>query len=368
MVKRITHLTSVHKRNDIRIFLKECVSLSEYYNVTLIVADGNGDTKVDNVEILDIGKPLSRWNRMTKTSKKMFLKAASLNSDIYHIHDPELIPVGMKLLSKGYKVIFDAHEDLPKQILTKPYLHKMVRKPLAFTIACYEKISLKRFSGIVTSTSTIANKFKKINNNVLNINNYPILNELFDHIEYSNEKKDTFAFVGGMTAIRGITEILDSIDFLVKPCKIAFAGEFSPNAFKHECLSHSNFNKVDYVGQLNRLEVKNLLNQSIAGLVLYAPVPNHIDAQPNKLFEYMSAGIAVIGSNFPLWKDIIETYSCGLCVNPDDPKQIAEAINYLKTNPDIAKTMGLNGRSAVISTFNWETEQQKLVSFYKEII
>ena len=367
-MKKICHLTSVHKRNDIRIFIKECCSLSEHFNVTLIVADGNGDSTEENIQILDIGKPTSRLNRMVKSSRQIFLKAVSLQADLYHIHDPELIPVGIKLLNKGFKVIFDAHEDLPKQILTKPYLHKIFRPTLAFAISNYEKFSLRKFSGIVTSTNSIACKFKLVNNKVININNYPILNELFEDIVSLNSSKETFAFVGGMTAIRGIPEILDSIDFVSQPCKIAFAGEFSPSNFKYSCINHNNFDKVDYLGQLSRVEVKDLLKRSIAGLVLYAPVPNHIDAQPNKLFEYMSAGIAVIGSDFPLWKDIIEAYSCGLCVNPENPKEIADAINYLKANPNIAKKMGLNGRNAVINTFNWETEQQKLVSFYKEII
>lgn len=368
MVRQITHLTSVHKRNDIRIFIKECVSLSEHFNVTLIVADGYGDIQQDKIQILDIGKPTSRWERMSQTSHKMYLKAASLNSDLYHIHDPELIPIGAKLLKNGFKVIFDAHEDLPKQILTKPYLHKMVRKPLSKTISLYERVSLKKFTGIITSTSTIANKFKLINKNVVNINNYPILDELFDDSIESNANKSIFAFVGGITSIRGITETLDALDYTLPECNISFAGEFSPIAFKNQCLDHRNFNSINYLGQLGRTEVKHLLNDSLAGLVLYSPVPNHIDAQPNKLFEYMSAGIAVIGSHFPLWKDIIENYSCGICVDPTDPKQIADAINFLQQNPEIAKEMGARGREAVISTFNWESEQQKLISFYNKLI
>lgn len=96
--------------------------------------------------------------------------------------------------------------------------------------------------------------------------------------------------------------------------------------------------------------------------------PQASGTQPNKLFEYMSAGIAVIGSHFPLWKDIIENYSCGICVDPTDPKQIADAINFLQQNPEIAKEMGARGREAVISTFNWESEQQKLISFYNKLI
>ena len=366
---RVAHLSSVHTRYDIRVFLKECCSLALHgFQTNFIVADGNGDELKNGVNIIDVGKYSGRIKRMIYSTQKIYNAAKIINADIYHLHDPELIPIGLKLRKLGKTVIFDAHEDLPKQILTKPYLHKTIRKPLSKSISLYEKASLKKFSGIITSTSSIADKFKLINKNVVNINNYPILNELFDDSIESNANKSIFAFVGGITSIRGITETLDAIDYTLPECNISFAGEFSPIAFKNQCLDHRNFNSINYLGQLGRTEVKRLLNDSLAGLVLYSPVPNHIDAQPNKLFEYMSAGIAVIGSHFPLWKDIIENYSCGICVDPTDPKQIADAINFLQQNPEIAKEMGARGREAVISTFNWESEQQKLISFYNKLI
>ncbi|WP_243465227.1 glycosyltransferase [Photorhabdus temperata] len=128
-----------------------------------------------------------------------------------------------------------------------------------------------------------------------------------------------------------------------------------------------NWHKIDEVGFLNRTETKELLSKSIAGIVLFHPLPNHIDAQPNKMFEYMSAGIPVIASNFDLWKDIILENNCGICIDPLNPKEIANAIDYLSNNYNLAEEMGNNGLLAVNKKYNWDTEQNKLTKFYQQI-
>ncbi|PIF03443.1 MAG: glycosyl transferase, partial [Arcobacter sp.] len=92
MKTKITHLTSAHPRYDTRIFVKMCSSLAtqENYEVSLVVADGNADEIKNNVHIYDVGaKQGGRLSRMTKTVKKVFAKAKELDSDIYHLHDPE---------------------------------------------------------------------------------------------------------------------------------------------------------------------------------------------------------------------------------------------------------------------------------------
>ena len=92
-----------------------------------------------------------------------------------------------------------------------------------------------------------------------------------------------------------------------------------------------------------------------------------MDAQPNKMFEYMSAGIPVIASDFARWREVIDEKDCGLCVDPLDSLAIARAIDELIINPDKAQRMGENGRSAVESQYNWPAEEKKLLSFYSSI-
>ena len=141
---KVIHLTSAHPRNDIRIFIKMCSSLAEYgHDVSLIVADGLCDEVINAVSIFDVGnKGRGRLSRMTKTVSCVFKKAKDLDADLYHLHDPELIPIGIKLKKLGKVVIFDAHEDFPKQILGKLYLNKPIRFVLSKILSLFFNLFL----------------------------------------------------------------------------------------------------------------------------------------------------------------------------------------------------------------------------------
>ena len=364
---KITHLTSAHPRYDIRILVKECNSLAKIkkYDVSLIVADNKGDELKGDVNIYDIGRLEGRLNRIFKTTKNVLAKALELDSDIYHLHDPELMPIGLKLKKLGKKVIFDAHEDLPKQLLGKPYLNKTLLTVLSKTFALYEKYACKKFDYILSATPYINDKFLKINAKSQNINNFPILGELNNDIKWV-DKKDEVCYVGGIAKIRGIIEVVKSMQY-TKDIRINLVGEFGEKDVELEVKAYDEWNKVNELGFLDRREVSEILSVSKAGLVTFYPLPNHIDAQPNKMFEYMSAGLPIITSNFPLWKEIVEGNTCGICIDPLDSKEIAEAINYIISNPKEAERMGKNGKEAVLKKYNWAIEEEKLLKVYKEL-
>ncbi|MDA3832001.1 MAG: glycosyltransferase family 4 protein [Spirochaetales bacterium] len=361
-------MTSVHPRYDTRIFLKECCSLAAAdYQVSLIVADGKGDESIDGVNIYDVGSSRGRLNRVFKTTRMMLEKAKALDADIYHLHDPELIPLGLKLKKSGKAVVFDAHEDVPKQLMNKPYLGRLSSLALSHTFASFERFSCARLDGILTATPFIRDKFLAINRNSLDVNNFPLIGELDSALSWE-EKHNEVCYVGGISVIRGIREIVCACSSLKFKTRLNLAGNFIESDAEVEVKASPGWLHVNELGFLNRSGIRNVLARSIAGLVTLHPTINYLDSLPVKMFEYMAAGIPVIASNFPLWREIVEGNDCGICVDPLDPKAIAEAIDYLVQNPEIAQRMGENGRQAVLDRYNWAIEEQKLLRFYSQII
>lgn len=362
---RICHLTSAHLQTDTRIFYKECQTIAASgYDVTLIVQHQK-DKVIESVRILSLDKPKTRKERMTKTVKQAYKRALECNADIYHFHDPELIPVGLKLKRKGKKVIYDVHEDVPRQILSKHWIPTLLRKIISLFVERIENYAAKKFDYIITATPYIRNRFLKINRNTIDINNYPILTELFSPYNKWDNKEKAVCYIGGIGELRGIYEMVDAIG--MTPYSLLLAGKFVSTTERDIASRKSGWSKVIELGYKNREEVKKILSNSVAGLVVLHPIINYIDALPVKMFEYMSAGIPVIASNFSLWKKIIKEANCGICVDPLNVDEIANAITYIIEHPQQAKQMGENGRKAVEEKYNWEQEGKKLIKIYEEL-
>ncbi|MEW6373355.1 MAG: glycosyltransferase family 4 protein [Pseudomonadota bacterium] len=363
-MRRIVHLTSAHPRNDPRIFIKQCRTLAASgYDVTLVVADGKGDARTDGVAIADVGRLPGRLQRILKTTQRVFDKAIALDADIYHFHDPELIPAGLKLKRHGKAVIFDSHEDVPRQLQGKPYLGPVSRRVLPALFSAYERFACSRFDGIITATPFIRDSFLKINPVTVDINNFPIIDEFAGPLSWTM-KRNEVCYVGAISGIRGIRQLVEAGTMLRSGARLNLAGRFFDPAVEAEVRAHPGWRHVSDLGFLDRAGVRDVMSRSVAGLVTLLPLPNHVDSLPTKMFEYMSSGIPVIASNFPLWRDIIEGNQCGICVDPLDPQAIATAIDHLVTNPDIAKSMGERGRKAVLEKYNWSIEAARLTDFY----
>ena len=355
----------MHKSKDMRIFYKECVSLAKHgFNVKIIVINGESET-LDGVEI--IGVPChfnSKLQRFLKAGKAAYEKALQLNAAVYHFHDPEFLWYGYKLIQQGKKVIYDAHEDVPRQILGKAWIPAALRKPFSFLFEKFENYFATRLTGIVTVTDFIEARFLKVNPNTITVKNFPILAMLPQPGNWEN-KKDQLCYIGDITRVRGIIEMVKPLEGL--PVKLALGGKFSQAGLREEATQLTGWQNVIEYGFVNREQAKEMLEQSKIGLVLLHPIINYQDALPVKLFEFMAAGIPVIASNLRLQKQIVEENNCGIVVDIFNTKAVQEAILFLMNNPEQAKAMGNKGRKAVEEKFSWGKEEEKLIALYKHL-
>lgn len=365
---RIAHLTSAHPRYDVRIFHKECRSLARIgHEVHLVVADGKGSEVIDGVHFHDVGLTRGRFKRMLRATGRVFNRARVIDADVYHIHDPELLPTGYKLKKLGKRVIFDSHEDVPLQILGKPYLNRPARWLISKSFALYESWVCSRLDAIVAATPFIRDKFAAINRTSVAVNNFPMLDELALIDVSWSEKSDQICYIGSMDRIRGVVEVVEAIQYVSGDTTLAFAGALRDDAVSQTLKSSKGWLRTNPLGFLDRQGVKSTLSQSQVGLVTLHPAPNYLEALPVKMFEYMAAGLPVVASDFPLWRSIVEDAKCGMCVDPLNPRDIAKAVNVLIANPVLAEEMGRNGRDAVREKYNWGIEEKTLYDLYISI-
>ena len=365
-MKKICILTSVHPPFDGRVFHKEAKTLVKAgYDVALI-AQHNKEEVVDGVRIIPLPRPKNRLERITKIVWRLFRLALEEKADVYHFHDPELIPVGLVLRSFGKKVIYDVHENVPQQILAKDWIRGyIVRKIISFIFKGFENLSCFFFNGIVAATPDIAKKFplKK----TITLRNLPIL-ELINKTKHINidKQKPIIIYAGGLTKIRGIKEIIQAMEFVEEKAELWLLGKWESEEFKKQCESLKGWRYTKYLGYAPYGKHYSFIKVANIGVINFLPLPNQQKAMPNKPFEYMACLLPMIMSNFPYWKEIFG--ECALFVNPYDPKDIAEKILYLLNNSDKAKKLGNNGRKLAEEKYNWEKESKKLLKVYEKII
>ncbi len=200
---KVCHMTSAHPQEDIRIFLKECVSLAQAGHEVFLVSCGS-EYKKNGVHMVGIGpQENSRRKRMTRTAKRVYKAAKTIDADVYHFHDPELLPYGLKLKHAGKKVIFDSHEDVAAQIRDKTWIPKWLRKIVAKTYGKYEAHVVKRLDAVVAATPHIAKVFTGVCKKVVVVNNYPKLDDIKYHQTPFSEREAQICYAGGIDQLRG---------------------------------------------------------------------------------------------------------------------------------------------------------------------
>ncbi|MDR4506266.1 MAG: glycosyltransferase family 4 protein [Candidatus Scalindua sp.] len=332
-----------------------------------LIAKHYKDDMVDGIRIIALPESKNRIDRMFTITFKAFLLALKEKADIYHFHDPELLLIGVLLkLFTGKKIIYDVHEDYQQKILSKRWIKETLRKPLAYSFRIIEKLSSSFFDYVFTADSYTKLKFDDKKSKV--IANYPPLR--FINGLKKNKQDSTFEliYVGSISEDRGGYVMIEAMKYLQHTdIELHILG----NCDDQELIDlFSKIPNVKYHGCLPWEEVSTYLINADVGLVLFQPVPGFLYYPGEniiKLFEYMSAGLAVIISDFPKLKKLINDIGCGISVDPENPRKIAESIEYLYKNPDIKTEMSEKGKNAFLEKYNWDNESDKVVNVYRAI-
>lgn len=369
---KVAHLTTVHHLFDNRIFHKECKALTMAgYEVVLIATRGLEETEeiIDGVRLRMVPKPKNRLTRMTRTAWQVIKIALAEKPVIFHIHDPELLP-WVRLLRFGNKsVVYDMHENLPKQLLTKSWIPWALRPLIAFFFKTFERLFLSGIP-VIYAEASYSRDYPWVDKSAV-VLNMPLTQQLLE-INEPKYSKPTVGYIGGVELLRGSVVTLEALSCLQNEGLIVNWDCIGPIECGHEKKLREliqKFNlKVELRGYVDSISGCRIISRCQIGLVVLHPIPNYLESYPTKMFEYMALGLPVVVSNFPLYKQVVDSYRCGLCVDPVNPLELAKAIRWLIEHPEDAREMGKRGRSAVLEKFNWKNESSKLQAFYQDLI
>jgi glycosyltransferase involved in cell wall biosynthesis len=286
-----------------------------------------------------------------------------------HLHDPELLPVGARLAREGLTVVYDAHEDVPRQLLTKQWIPAWARRPLSAAFEVYENHRVRQLAAVVGATPHITQRFAAVARRSVNVSNFPFLDELAPEpsVPGTTAREHAVCYVGGIFLTRGAFSMVRALTHL-PGVRLLLCGRFEDAATEAALRAEPGWAQVDYLGVLGREGVRDVMARSRAGLVTLLPLPSYLDSLPIKMFEYMSASLPVIASDFPLWRDIVQRHACGLCVDPADPAAIAQAIRQVLDDPAAAQAMGRAGREAVHAHYHWPRAEAELLALYRSLL
>lgn len=366
---KICNLTSVHPRYDVRIFHKQCWAQSLQGKAHLVVSDNGKDEIKDNIHIHSVKGYRNRFLRITLAVWNVYRTAKSIKADVYVLHDPELLSIALLLKRTGAKVFFDSHECYTESIQEcSNWIPSCLKKFVIRTYQTIEAFVLKRLDGVIAANDHIGEILSKCNKNIFVLHNYALLKEFSECEKPNIDISNHVLYCGGISGNRGILQMIKALELCHNDVKLILCGTFLPSILLDQCKSLPGWSNVDYMGQIDRQKLHSLAAKCFCGLVLFNYENNNKNGIPNKIFEYAGMYLPVIASDFDLWKKIVgnDNKPLGSFVDPETPQEIANAIDKLYENKALAKHLGGNGRKAVETKYNFESEMEEFLKLLKK--
>ena len=370
---KICHVCNSHTVDDGRVFHRSCIALAEAgYEVHLFaIGKEKQPYRHKGVFIHPLPQSSGRLQRFSRRSR-IAKMAAALNPDLFHVHEPEFL--GPVLRHAGSKpVVYDVHESYLDVLNEREWIPRWLRPLFRLAWERRERDLVPRCGGVVVVTERIAQRYFSLNENVQVVGNFPNLTDIPDTPTEARDGR-TCVFAGVLRADRGLSEVISALGILQSRGLAVSLELAGPPAEGYLDFLLEKANRlgirqlITYHGILLQADTWNLLKRSSIGLVTYLPVANSMLSIANKLTECMAVGLPVVFSNFPNYREIAEQSGAGIPVDPTNPEEIADALERLVRNPDLAKQMGEAARQAVCEKFNWEVHSEKLLRVYQNVL
>jgi glycosyltransferase involved in cell wall biosynthesis len=382
----IVHITNTDVSNDNRI-LKEISALSEL-NDSMVLSIGVGNNSKNTLNIIPGGKnhSLRLWSRLLtwlprpiRYTLELFeftIRATRLGSQIFykercsrrivHCHDTLALPSGAILrMLYGARLVYDAHElesnkNGQSLLLSKATLiiEKFFWKKVDLFISVSESIISWYMHKLGEKPSCLVLNSPFMDSNLTS-------NDSMYHLDYLRVKFSIpkssliFVYLGILGPGRGIEACLDAFSKVGIQVQVVFVGFGVLDSLIDQFSSQ--YSNIHRHPPVRHEEVVRLVSGANYGLCLVENVSlSDYYCLPNKLFEYIFAGLKILGSRLPEIQNTIEKYELGIVCNPD-PNDILTAISLIIESP-----MYLLNKD--LGDLTWQTQAERLRNSYEREI
>ena len=370
--KKVAILAPVHAYNDIRVFHKEAKTLARAGYAVTLFARAERCFEEDGVTVVPLRAHQRRWRRFLALPALLF-KVFRARADVYHLHNPDTLPILLALKGLGKRVAYDTHEDFAERIPLKTWIPSPFRRLTARFVVAGERLAGRLADGTIATQPDVA---ARLGPRAVVVENAPFIDgALIEQAEAFAEalpEQPAFraVYAGSLNRVRGLLTMVRAIAGVNEhlPARLWLIGRVEAPEALREAEQLDGWQYVDLIGWLpHQHEVFGYVQRADAGLAVFQNEAGYGRISSNKLYEYLALGVPVIASDFPAWRDKVGAWAASCFVDPEKPEAVAEKLVWLARHPGERAALAEAGRRFIETQFNWTIEGRKLLQVYERL-